>query len=1015
MTELQSPDEQHDVGPAASAPAPDGTPVIELAGPVGVDSQLHGLVAVDAHLRIQAVDGAAFADAIDGSAAKVSLIGKQILDLVEPGDRARLRRVLNQVDVTRKYSGWLTVRMWSQDDQWHQVRVVVGHNPSAAGGFLFTLHPVSRADDGLGRRAIFDHIVHHRLRQLGGEAVTDFDEAVVGALGDVCELVEADRAYIVVADLMSDLLCFTHEWSRPGFEHVVQRPQIEPVIIDESLKRLGADLSQAGWRPWRLGGGPTPAVSTGRSARGFVFRIEDDLVGCLCLESFSGTDLDALEEAPFRRIGRMFAQALIGRAARDGLALAEAKSRAAFDDSAVPLVLCDAEGIIINSNPVMATMTGVSVSRGRRAVSLFHTDDRPRIEAVIARASEDSEFVSVSKEVRVQTTAGLRWFRVNIRAVRGAANVTELLSLTFEDMAATKAAEERHRRSAQRYEDLIGLLPDPMFLIDRQGKVRFSNSTSIELFREHLDATTGALDLTELAHSWLETAEDTTPHDRYRAIDHVIRVAGGDRSFEVRLVSEFDADAELDSVLVVLRDLTERQRALARLAHQATHDSLTGLPNRAAFMEALADALRTRSGSPGSVAVLFFDLDRFKVVNDSLGHVVGDELLIHAAERLREAVRLGDMLARLGGDEFIILLADVLDTAEIDDTVARLLEALARPIQLGSHEFALSASVGVAMTDDPTESPTELLRGADAAMYRAKALGRGQHSYFDDELAKDVSENLELDQRLVHALERREVRVYFQPEVDLATGAITGCEALLRWDHPQRGLLSLGQFVRIAEDSGAIVGMGSWVLDQACRYARKWAAADDTRFRLRVNMSIRELERPDVVDRVAAALDGSGLPARQLCIEITESAMSLYPERMMAVLEGLAALGIELAIDDFGTGYSSLSYLKKLPVDVLKIDRSFVDGLPDDEDDLALVEVIINLARTMEMNVTAEGIENDRQRQSLVSMGCTRGQGFLFDKALPAEAFDELIRERGGYDLDALVDFAGPDPLDDTP
>ncbi len=392
--------------------------------------------------------------------------------------------------------------------------------------------------------------------------------------------------------------------------------------------------------------------------------------------------------------------------------------------------------------------------------------------------------------------------------------------------------------------------------------------------------------------------------------------------------------------------------------------------------------------------MLFLDLDRFKVVNDSLGHAAGDELLVQVARRLQQALRPGDVLGRLGGDEFTVLAEHI--THEHAMALAeRLREQLATPFELGGGEFLMSSSVGVATSSTP-ESPEDLMRWADAAMYRAKQGGRDCVVAFDDVLRNEALEQLETDQQLRVALDRDQLRVVFQPEVHLRSGEVVGAEALVRWDHPSRGELSAQAFVPLAEENGTILAIDQWVLDAACTQLARWLddGVVDSDFVLRVNISARHLEQRDLVERVRAQLDRSGVSPGQLCLEITETALMRDVERALVVLNELNRAGVRLAVDDFGTGYSSLGSLKRFPLQVLKIDRSFIDGLPDDPDDLAIATTVLRLADALGLSTTAEGVENMAQLECLRELGCPTAQGFIFSEALDAAGFERFLAER---------------------
>jgi diguanylate cyclase (GGDEF)-like protein/PAS domain S-box-containing protein len=446
----------------------------------------------------------------------------------------------------------------------------------------------------------------------------------------------------------------------------------------------------------------------------------------------------------------------------------------------------------------------------------------------------------------------------------------------------------------------------------------------------------------------------------------------------------------------LLQEIQARQAAERDLMHQTFHDALTGLPNRAWFLHCLEVALAGRRRRD-RLAVLFLDLDRFKLINDSLGHETGDHLLVAVAGRLRGCVRPEDTIARLGGDEFALLLPGIAGPREVIGVAERLARVLEAPFRLGPYEVVISASIGLALHPAAGTRPEELMRAADAAMYRSKGEGPGHWAIFDPAMQAQALERLALEADLRAALERGDLAVQYQPIVDLASGRITGLEALARWRHPQRGEIPPNVFIPLAEETGLILPLGEWVLTTACRAARAWAAAmpDGRPPSVAVNLSALQLMHPPLVEMVTRVLGESGLPADCLTLEITESALMEAAESTLATLQRLKELGVRLSLDDFGTGYASLSYLRRFPVDGLKIDRSFVRGLGEDPQDTAIVEAVIALARALGRSVTAEGVERPVQIEQLRSLGCQTGQGYHFARPLEPAAIDALLAGPG--------------------
>ncbi len=449
----------------------------------------------------------------------------------------------------------------------------------------------------------------------------------------------------------------------------------------------------------------------------------------------------------------------------------------------------------------------------------------------------------------------------------------------------------------------------------------------------------------------------------------------------------------------LIHDITLRKQLELQLQHQAFHDSLTGLANRALFRDRVTHALARQARSHGAVSVLFSDLDDFKTVNDSLGHDAGDQLLVAVAERLRAVMRPEDTTARFGGDEFAILLEDTTEDGA-RRAAERILEALRSPFEFHGRQVVMHASIGASITSATETEPDDLLRQADLAMYTAKTSGKGRFAFYEPQMHAAAVTRMELKADLELAIANDEFEMYYQPIVDLRSGHVSGVEALVRWRHAERGLVLPTEFIPIAEETGLIVPLGNWVVHAACQQLADWTSAGRLsspllkRLSVWVNLSARQLQEPDFVDTVADALRASGIQPDRVTLEITESALMADVEHCAATLHRLRALGVRLAIDDFGTGYSSLSYLERLPVEVLKIDRSFTAAIGHGRDVPVLVRSIVKLGQTLHMEVLAEGIETAEQLARLRAIDCRLGQGFYFSAAVPADAVIELL-DRG--------------------
>jgi diguanylate cyclase (GGDEF)-like protein/PAS domain S-box-containing protein len=553
------------------------------------------------------------------------------------------------------------------------------------------------------------------------------------------------------------------------------------------------------------------------------------------------------------------------------------------------------------------------------------------------------------------------------------------------------------KESEQRYRLLVELSPEAI-VVECDGRIVYANSAAADLFGAASVENLMGLAVADFVHP--EHRENFLAREGHSSdnrqtnlkVEKFIRMGGEPRDVEVVLAAvSFGGKPAMQ---IITRDITERRRAEEQLLHDAFHDSLTGLPNRALFMDHLELAVNHYRRRKGYLfAILFIDLDRFKVINDSLGHMIGDELLVAIARRLEVCLREGDTIARLGGDEFTILLDGISDHTDAHRVAERVQEVLEQPFAHGGRELFISASVGIKYSATGDEQPEDLLRDADTAMYCAKALGKAQYKVFDARMHKHALTLLQIESDLRRAIEREELKVDYQPIVSLQSGRISGFEALVRWRHPERGLISPSDFIPIAEESGFIIQIDRWVLRQACIQMRKWQ--DDLpgtrKMRISVNLSCKQFLQPTIVAQVMDILRETGLDPNSLKLEITESVMMESGDYAMGVLEQLSAAGIELSLDDFGTGYSSLSYIHRFPVTALKIDRSFVKRI-DGEQNGEIVRAVVALARNLGLEVVAEGIETVLQFDQLKALGCEQGQGFYFSEPVDEASATELIQ-----------------------
>lgn len=463
-----------------------------------------------------------------------------------------------------------------------------------------------------------------------------------------------------------------------------------------------------------------------------------------------------------------------------------------------------------------------------------------------------------------------------------------------------------------------------------------------------------------------------------------------------------DSRSTVPNLIFQIQDITARKLAEAKLKHEATHDILTGLPNRKMFMSRLTGALRAAAQNRNyKISILFIDLDRFKYVNDSLGHLIGDQLLIGIAERLRECLRPADLVARLGGDEFTILVEGTYEPSEVVRIAERIHQKFSMPFDLSGHEVYSSASIGILHASELHLSAEEMMRDADTAMYQAKRAGKARHEVFDERMHHAAKETLQLETDLRRAIENGEIYAMYQPIFSLSTGEITGIEALTRWMHPKLGSISPSRFIPIAEEIGMIDQLGEYILERTCREIGPIlnAAAEDHKITLSVNLSCRQFGQPKLVENVTQILAATQFPADRLKLEITESIFFEYQAKAIEMLNQIRALGIEIDIDDFGTGYSNLGYLIKLPISTLKIDRSFVDPIDAEGKNTEIVKTVLALARNLGLRTVAEGIETEHQLGALKELGCDGGQGYLFAKPMSIDDLRKYMSETTGTDL----------------
>jgi diguanylate cyclase (GGDEF)-like protein/PAS domain S-box-containing protein len=579
------------------------------------------------------------------------------------------------------------------------------------------------------------------------------------------------------------------------------------------------------------------------------------------------------------------------------------------------------------------------------------------------------------------------------------------------------AEQEILRRSEARFRPLIQSASDVISVVDAEGKVQFM-SPSVE-------ALSGMKSEEFIGRTIFDFVGGDSERQLRSLLAEVKHRPGYTQSAEFRVESREDprisryvqiictnrlADPDVNGLVLNVRDINERKELEEQLRHQAFHDSLTGLANRLRFMDRLEHALeRAKRNGGKQVTVLYMDLDYFKNVNDDMGHSAGDALLRLVAERVQLCIRSTDTAARLGGDEFAILLEDHHDPEQALITAERILQQMKLSFHIGDREVYISASIGVVVADPHKMTSEEIIRDADVAMYDAKENGRGRIQLFEPNMQLSLVERLALSQDLNGSVDRDELEVYYQPTLHLDTKRIAGFEALIRWNHPERGQLQPTTFISLAEESGFIHDLGSFVLTEACRQGKEWQARypEPGGFTMSVNVSARQVQKPGFVRLVRETLDRTGFDPRSLILEITETVLIRHPLDVIGTLEQLKALGLHLALDDFGTGYSSLSYLKRFPIDILKIDRTFIEGMDESDRDRMLVQTVIDLGHTLKLDIVAEGIERNEQLKSLQQLHCALGQGYLFARPLDAHSAEAMLRDQSARPVLPSLDEGG--------
>jgi diguanylate cyclase (GGDEF)-like protein/PAS domain S-box-containing protein len=722
--------------------------------------------------------------------------------------------------------------------------------------------------------------------------------------------------------------------------------------------------------------------------------------------------LDGLTQEQYAQLGQAVAEQ---RADADLLEEVRA-SRAAFDATLAALASSGATD--------SAELSGlgdnvVAFRRSTDAAFELLADGEPALAADLVQA--ETGFAARRLHDPLHTAAGVSGERADQLAPRGdLGSLLVLLAagsivylLLRQAGRARRDADRTHAELAnqERFRSLVQHSSDVITVTDPAGTIIYQSPSVTPVFGYQPHDLVGT-ELRRLVHpddigAVTSTMVEMAKADGSERIECRVRHADGSwRHVESAVTARLD-DPTIGGMVLNTRDITERVELEEQLAHQAFHDSLTGLANRALFRDRVEHALQRLRRLERPIAVLLLDVDGFKTVNDSLGHAFGDALLVAVAERLRLHLRPSDTACRLGGDEFAVLAEDLTDTAGAATVAERILEAMREPFVVDGKEVLANASIGVAIAESVPDDADDLLRNADVAMYTAKGRGRNRYEVFQPSMHQAMLDRLDLEADLRRAIERDEFEVYYQPTVALATGWISGMEALVRWNSPERGFVPPGMFISVAEDTGLIVRLGAWVLEEACRQAVAWKhefGADAPRT-MSINLSARQLQDDGLVESVRSILERTGARPEHIVLEITESAVMADAEAMIARLHELKALGVRLAIDDFGTGYSSMSYLCSFPIDILKIDRSFVTGVRSEPQKMGIVRTIVELGRILELQTVAEGIELVEELEELRNLECDLGQGYWFARPLSVAQTVQMLteqaarRRRGEFEL----------------
>jgi len=833
-------------------------------------------------------------------------------------------------------------------------------------------------------------------------------DAVLENLGTAADV---NRVHIVKLEESDgdSLATLKFEWSTDNIENRLGKPEVQKVpLATRGLERWIMGLQAGNVIHGRVKDFP-------ESEQGFLrmldikstavvpIFVEQELLGflgfddCTTERKWLTAEIEALRAAA----GSLGA-AIHRKRVEDALRLETKQFEQLFRNTPLAVLMADADEKVLQVNPAFEALFGYSLDevKGQRINELITPSDREGEATDLTQRTLAGEAVQV-ESVRTHRS-GREVFVQVIGVPVTAGGELRIVYGIYVDHTQRRQAEQALRESEERFRSLAEQSLQGIFLLAEE-KFLFVNRVICEVTGYSQE------ELLNMDRSGLETLIHPSDRGLMLAALRGHQAAGGERispSTEFRAVTKTGEERWIllqtrviqlqgsPAVEGVMIDITQRKRAERQLLHSALHDSLTGLPNRALFHDRVVMALDRSRGRDGNLfAVLVFDLDRFKVINDSLGHAAGDRLLVELSRRLLDVIRPGDTVARLGGDEFSVLVNRIKDRSDAEVVASRIHEVVEAPFAIGGNEVFTTASTGIAVSNVRYSSPEEVVRDADIAMYRAKSLGRSCHQVFDPEMHTHAKHRLQLETEFRHALEREEFELHFQPIVDLPSSRPVAFEALIRWRHPERGLLMPGEFLEIADETSLILPMGEWVLRAACREAKTWPSLtpDSHPPGVSVNLVSRQFSKPELVEFIEDVLGSTGFDADRLNLEITESTVIDAPERAIDVLLRLQHLGVKVHVDDFGTGYSSLAYLQRFAVDALKIDQSFTARI-DSVGGEKIVAAIITLAHGLGMAALAEGVETPEQLERLCELGCDYGQGFLFARPMEASKISSYMK-----------------------